>query len=400
MVTEPHSLPNLIFVINDRVGGVAYMNHQIIEYGRLMEYFHVRVLLIRKKEDPNARFSEAFKAHQTDFFDYSEYDNHFYTLKKLHKELVKEIGIIVVNDGMELEALKLFGSNRLTVYSIVHDFYNLKLAFEYYKQVDGFICHTEVYTRALRSAGTDRPKVEYLPHGIKIDRDRPAIKGRDSDSLNLLFIGRFVETKGVQSLYEIEQGLVARNIKADWTLIGTGHLEPSLKKQWEGKTNIRFLAPSSNEQVMEIARENDIFISPSVFEGYGIALLEAMSCGLVPLVYDLPIGIPSILPTKVGFRMEKNNINGFVENIALLNNDRKLLDSMKEEAYQFVAKDYDIVDTSKQYLEAFLRAQNGSGQGLSKTRVKETKTFGLFDKWFVPNILANSAKKIKERLRN
>ncbi|HMG81450.1 MAG TPA: glycosyltransferase family 4 protein [Ferruginibacter sp.] len=384
---------NITFIIHDRVGGVAYMNHQIIEYGEFMDHYTVRILLFKQKEDKADRFTEKFKAHEVDYFNYSRYDNVYLTLKKLNKIINKKEGILVTNDGIELQSIGLFGTRSL-VYAIVHDFYNLKLAFGYYNLIDSFICHTEVYTKALKSSGENYPGVTYLPHGVKIG-EAPLFEEKDRQ-LKIVFIGRFVESKGVQFLYDIDSRLKEKQIDVQWILIGKGPLEQSLKEQWHNKKNVSFLSPAENEEVMNIARDCDLFVSPSLYEGYGIALLEAMSCGLVPLVYDLPIGISSVLPSDAGFKIPIKNIEGFVNTIALLNADRGLLVKIKKNAWQFVAKEYNIIETSKNYLQSFLSNENDMAIG-SKKISKKKKSLGLLDKSFLPNIIVVQLKKIMNK---
>jgi glycosyltransferase involved in cell wall biosynthesis len=391
---------HITFIIHDQVGGVAYMNHQIIEYANLMDHFNVRIILVKSQNDTTARFTEKFKAHEVEQFSYSQYDNFYFVLKNFNKVINKREGIIVTNDGIELQSIKLFGT-KSSVYSIIHDFYNLRLAFAYYKLVDVFICHTETYARTLKSSGTDHPRIDYLPHGVRIDKNVGSNPAKINQQLKIVFIGRLVESKGVQLLYEIECKLKEKNIDVEWKIIGRGNLEQSLKKQWQDKSNVTFLAPSTNEEVMDVAKGCDLFVAPSVFEGYGIALLEAMSCGLVPLVYCLPVGITSIIPSDVGFRIEKNNIYGFVEKIEFLYKDRKLLGEMRQKAYQFVAKEYNIVETSKKYLNSFLLGKSviigAKSNSINKSKIP--KSFGLFDKWFLPNILTMELKKIRNWIR-
>jgi glycosyltransferase involved in cell wall biosynthesis len=389
---------NITFVIHDCVGGIAYMNHQIIEYGEFMEYSNVRIILFKEKEDSSARFTEKFKAHEVEFFNYSRYDNKYLVLQKLNKILNKNEGIIVTNDGIEMQSIKSFGTKSI-VYAIVHDFYNLRLAFNYYTLVDVFVCHTEVYTRTLKSSGRNNPRIDYLPHGVQVGNN--LVSERSNDKISIVFIGRLIESKGVQVLYEIDCKLKEKGIDVEWKIIGSGALEQSLKKQWQTAKNVSFFSPVENQEVMQIAKSCDLFISPSVYEGYGIALLEAMSCAVVPLVYDLPVGISSILPAEVGFKIPANHIQGFVDTIELLNKDRVLLSAMKRNAYQFVAKDYNIVETSKKYRHSFLNDKSFITDNRSKNTKSNNKIneFGFFDKWFLPNVVTVQFKKAKSRVR-
>lgn len=396
MVVQKNDLPNITFIIKDEVGGIAYMNHQIIQYGKLMEYFNVRIILIKNEEDRTERFKDKFKAHETVYFNFSQFENYYIVLKKFSKIINNKIGIVVTNDGFELEAIKLFGTDSL-IYSIVHDFYNLKLAVYNYSLTNVFMCHTETYTKALKSSGSSIPRVDYLPHGVKIDKYS---NGSNYDKpLTLLFIGRFVESKGITVLYEINRQLTKKNIYVNWKIIGSGDLEKFVHEQWGKSENVVFLKPEDNKEVLEIAQTCDLFVSPSIFEGYGIALLEAMSCGLVPVVYDLPIGISSLLTSEVGFRIinENGSIKLFAEKIQLLNEDRHLLETMKKNAYHFVALHYNIIKTSEAYLKSFLNTE------LLKPALiiqhNGTTSFGIFDKKFLPNSIVKQLKKARSYIK-
>jgi glycosyltransferase involved in cell wall biosynthesis len=44
-----------------------------------------------------------------------------------------------------------------------------------------------------------------------------------------------------------------------------------------------------NNKMQEVLPQYDVFIQASLYEGYGIALLEAMTVGLIPLLSDIPV---------------------------------------------------------------------------------------------------------------
>lgn len=52
--------------------------------------------------------------------------------------------------------------------------------------------------------------------------------------------------------------------------------------------NVHFLGYQSNEKLVDFYRAGDIYLSASHVDGSSVALLEAMSCGCVPVVSDIP----------------------------------------------------------------------------------------------------------------
>ena len=391
-----NNLPHITFVMRDAIGGVSYMNQQIIGHSGLITYFQVHIVLVKSNQDNLPRFLDKFNATSIEYFNYSALENYYYMLKRLHKSIHRYPGIIVTNDGMEITSIKLFGSDSF-IYAIIHDFYNLKLVIQEYELMDVLICHTEIFAKALSSAGRVSPRVDYLPHGVAVDTYTQSVSTQNTGTLQLMFIGRFVASKGVQLLYEINRQLEEKKIKVEWKIIGDGELEDFVKDQWSKSGNAAFFKPEDKQGVLEIARTCDIFVGPSVYEGYGIALLEAMSCGLVPIVYELPVGITPLLDIDTGFKIQEHGSTlPFADKIDQLHRDRELLQKMKKNAYDFVAKNFDIARTSKNYLDSFLNT--GSLQKKQK-KINSPSSFGIFDKWYVPNFITIILKKIRNLVK-
>jgi glycosyltransferase involved in cell wall biosynthesis len=393
MVALKSTLPHITFVIHDVEGGVASMNHQIVENAAFREHFRVHILLWKTVEDKTRKMRYTFSnADETTNFTFSVFDNYFYTLKRLNKLLNRWPGLVVTNDGLELESIRKFGT-RSVIFSIVHDFYNLKLAIGNLDIIDYFICHTEVFTKTLLSNHVLTERVKYLPHGVKIMAGAAAPGKRPLQRLKVVSISRLTASKGVLLLSELDDILLSRGVEVEWIIIGSGELENELKRQWKDKSNIRFYQPDTSEQVMEIGRTADVFISPSSFEGYGIALLEAMSCGLVPVIYKLPVGIYADLPAGVGFSVELADKNGLADSIRRLHLDRALLEKMSRDAYQLVAENYNIAETSLSFLTHF------RSQGVAKVNMRpdnrRISAMGMLDRPFFPNKLVRLVKKLK-----
>lgn len=386
-------LPYITFVIHDMEGGIPSMNHQIIENAEFTAYFNVHIILWRMIENPSKNFCDSFSNVQevTKFY-FSKNDNYYHTLKSFNKLLNKWPGSIITNDGFELQALERFGTSSV-IFSIVHDFYNLKLAIISLDIVDYFLCHNETFTKALISSGSLNNRVYYLPHGVRVKRNTIKKSDKINGRLKIVSISRLVETKGVMRLFEIDELLLKQDVNVDWVVVGSGDMEAEMKKQWKEKKNIIFYKPNTNAEVLNIAQTGDIFISPSTFEGYGIALLEAMSCGLVPIIHRLPVGIYSLVPESVGFTINLGDLNGFANSIKTLNECRELLINKSMEAQKFVYDNYSVGMTANYYLETIRK--NGFPKVNKNIKYKKVSSFGVLDQKFIPNQLTRLLKKLK-----
>lgn len=92
----------------------------------------------------------------------------------------------------------------------------------------------------------------------------------------LLFVGRFVEKKGLHRLHRL-----ARDIpQAHWVFAGLGPLDPSL---W-GLANVSVHRKLGREQLVPLYQAADLLVLPSVGEGFPLVVQEAMACGTPAIV--------------------------------------------------------------------------------------------------------------------
>ena len=133
---------------------------------------------------------------------------------------------------------------------------------------------------------------EIIPNGVDLDRftnAEPYENLRDG-TLNILFVGRFEERKGMIHLLKAYHRLRKRRVDARLLVIGTG---PKLReyKRFVGLRGIRdveFLGRVSDQEKVRYFASADIFCAPNTGqESFGIVLLEAMAAGLPVVASDI-----------------------------------------------------------------------------------------------------------------
>jgi glycosyltransferase involved in cell wall biosynthesis len=123
-----------------------------------------------------------------------------------------------------------------------------------------------------------------VENGVDTDRFRPASQEERSalrstlgvpvNAPLLLFLGRFVEKKGLQVLRALTQRLP----QVHWLFAGWGPLDPAT---W-GRANVTVMhSPAS---IVELYQAADLLVLPSVGEGFPLSVQEAMACGTPALV--------------------------------------------------------------------------------------------------------------------
>lgn len=94
----------------------------------------------------------------------------------------------------------------------------------------------------------------------------------------MLFVGRFVEKKGLHHI----RALAERFPECDWSLVGWGPDDPL---DW-GLPNVRCLGRMHQAKIVEYYQAADLLVLPSVGEGFPLVVQEAMACGTPALVSD------------------------------------------------------------------------------------------------------------------
>lgn len=121
----------------------------------------------------------------------------------------------------------------------------------------------------------DSTKIKVVYNGIPLEQFTQS-KEIDVAELQLIFIGRLIEEKGVQ---DIISGLRECNITYHLSIVGDGNYRTQLEALAEG-LNIEFLGFRTD--VSELLSTADVFVHlPKWEEGFGIAVVEAMAAGKI-----------------------------------------------------------------------------------------------------------------------
>lgn len=141
--------------------------------------------------------------------------------------------------------------------------------------------------------------IKVIPNGVDlaaIDSVIPA-----SGSTDVVFTGRLIHEKHVDVLIEAVEILRKQNIEIRCLIIGDG---PE-RKMLEGMVDERNLRDSISftgflprfEDVVRYMKSSRVFVFPSTREGFGMAALEALACGLPVVTVDHPKNAARFLVT-------------------------------------------------------------------------------------------------------
>lgn len=101
--------------------------------------------------------------------------------------------------------------------------------------------------------------------------------------------------------------------------------------------NIRFLGRVNDQELVRLYNQADCFVFPSLYEGFGLPLIEAMACGCPVLTSDIPVLKEVCGDAAIYFNpYDINNINDTI--IQYLNSNSNQKDIMREKGFQVVKR--------------------------------------------------------------
>jgi glycosyltransferase involved in cell wall biosynthesis len=171
--------------------------------------------------------------------------------------------------------------------------------------------------------GTDRPEPPERPVAVG-----PAAAGPGTDQLNLLCVATVTPRKGHLILVEALSGLA--DLPWRLTCIGSTTRDAGAAAAVQdaivrhGLTGrIALMDELEPEALRNQYRDADLFVLPSYYEGYGMALAEALSHGL-PIVSSKAGAIPTTVPADAGILVPPGDVAALTEALRSILTDAEL----------------------------------------------------------------------------
>ena len=166
--------------------------------------------------------------------------------------------------------------------------------------------------------------------------------GYSEDDFIFLFVGRFTQKKGLGLVHAIAQA----RPHIQWVMIGRDDLDP---RTWN-LPNVQVISPQPQAVLRKHYVAADLFVLPSVGEGFPLALQESLSCGLPSAVAN---EIADYVPDAPLIKMDVNFLPDLLRTLDdALAQPGQLL-RLREAAAEY-AKRWDWASVARQYEMLFL----------------------------------------------
>jgi glycosyltransferase involved in cell wall biosynthesis len=170
------------------------------------------------------------------------------------------------------------------------------------------------------------------------------------EPFRLLCVCRFYPRKNVQLLLKTMAILQKSELRFELRLVGGGGEQQKLKemaRQLKLEANVKFMENLTETQLASEYRGAHLFCFPSLQEGFGIVLLEAMAAGL-PIVAAAKGAIPEVVPHAS--LVHANNADVWAGTILRLAKDENLRTQISNQGLNDV-RQYDAPLVARRFLE-------------------------------------------------
>lgn len=142
---------------------------------------------------------------------------------------------------------------------------------------DVIVCNSTFTKRTLVGAGVDASRIQVVPYGFPPRVEEVAEKPVDRP---LVFLNAGTQNlrKAIHLLYRAWRQCDFKPEEAELWLIGKMALPEETRKDLPGKVIIRESIPRN--ELMTLYRQADVFVLPTLADGFGMVISEAMSRGL------------------------------------------------------------------------------------------------------------------------
>ncbi|NGU13359.1 glycosyltransferase family 4 protein [Clostridium perfringens] len=269
------------------------------------------------------------------------------TIKKIKKKFPKAKIILEVYCAHPNYREKIYGKNHVLQKEIVPQHYMVKRINEEIKLADIINVSSEhVKVSILDQINISDEKIKVIPYATDINNFFKEKNIKESKKIKVLFVGAIAGHKGVNYLVDAIRILNDElNLEIELNLIGEvwGNMEEKIS---QNEKYIKKLGKIPNGDLRKYYNSNDIFVFPSLSESMGLALSEAMACGMPVITTRNARWI--VKDRFNGIIIKENSEKEIIEAIKLLIHDTELREFISNNA-EITSRNYNWNDYFEQF---------------------------------------------------
>jgi glycosyltransferase involved in cell wall biosynthesis len=134
------------------------------------------------------------------------------------------------------------------------------------------------------------------------------------DPVRFLFSGSLIERKGADLLAQAFTQLVTSGLDAKLTFLGSGALEPRLRKVTSPvASKVAFLGFRQWHELPEIYAQSDVLCAPSRYDGWGVVVPEGLAAGMSVIATNMMGAGREVITVENGWLIRAGHLGDLVD---------------------------------------------------------------------------------------
>ena len=235
---------------------------------------------------------------------------------KYYSNLLKNMDVVIGTDNYFNKYIVKYAKGKKILWelrsSIENDIEN-----KYYSLLDSIVVLNQDMANYYKKYNNNN-NVVIINKGITIKDKESALNNK-----NILFIGKLEEKKNVSELLNVFSN-VKKKVDAKLLIVGEGKMRSSLEELVKAKKmrDVYFLGYMGKDEIGEVCLNSSLYVTCSLDNTFGSAILEAMSYGIPAIAYaDVKNYSQFIIDDINGYLIENHDVDLLEEKIITLLKD-------------------------------------------------------------------------------
>ncbi|MBN9131736.1 MAG: glycosyltransferase family 4 protein [Paenarthrobacter ureafaciens] len=218
-----------------------------------------------------------------------------------------------------------------------------------------YLAGSRFYHQKALAHGANPPQVHLINHGVDAAKFKPTDSHTapvDTGEFRILLSGRIAPRKQQTFAVELCARVRAKGVPARLILAGRAHSSDrmyyeslvSLIDTHQLQDHVSLLTDVSHDQMPETYQNADLVIQPSVAEGLGLAVIEAMLVGKPVMVSDTTGLSEIIVDDRIGVTLPPGDLEVWADAVAFLWQGPDLRTSLGAKAREHALQNYSVVN--------------------------------------------------------
>lgn len=223
------------------------------------------------------------------------------------------------------------------------------------RHIDKIISNSEHTKRGVLLNYSDIIKDEFVKviyNGIAINKQIDREIKNAGNQIVIGSAGRLSKEKGHLYLIQLAVNLREKDIPFKIMIAGEGSQRKKLEKEID-KLGLKeeFELIGFKKDLNDFYSQIDVFVLPSIWEGFGFVLLEAMSFKLPVIAFDTGSSAEIIQDQKNGFIVPDFNIDLLTENVIKLYTNKDLRNEMGNTGFKILQNKFSVENTLREVIK-------------------------------------------------